>query len=87
MHEKEEREGECYLKVVVPGGGLIGPRNVAQSNLRGVRRNPPETSIIQPIIMMCTWVIFIWNFTPSNFQILKIISESLLSTPLSQNGV
>ena len=32
-------------------------------------------------------MIFIKNFTPSNFQILKIISESLLLTPLSQNGV
>ena len=32
-------------------------------------------------------MIFIKNFTPSNFQISQIISESILSTPLSQNGV
>ena len=32
-------------------------------------------------------MICIKNLTPSNFQIFKIISESLLSTPLSQNGV
>ena len=32
-------------------------------------------------------MIFIKSFTPSNFQIFKIISESLLSTPLSQNRV
>ena len=69
------------------GGGLIGPRNAAQSNLCGVRRNAPEPSIIQPIIMMYIWMIFIKNFTPSNFQIFKIISESLFLTPLSQNGV
>ena len=36
---------------------------------------------------MYIWMIFIKNFTPSNFQIFKLISESLLSTPLSQNGV
>jgi len=37
---------------------------------------------------MYIWMIFIKNFTPSNFQIFKIISESLLlSTPLSQNRV
>ena len=28
------------------GGGLIGLRNVAQSTFRGVRRNPPEISLI-----------------------------------------
>ena len=28
------------------GGGLIGPRNATQSNLRGIQRNPLETSII-----------------------------------------
>ena len=28
------------------GGGLIGPRNATQSNLCGVWRNPPETSLI-----------------------------------------
>ena len=28
------------------GGGLIGPRNAAQSNLCGVQRNPPKTCII-----------------------------------------
>ena len=28
------------------GGGLIGPQNAAKSNLRGVWRNPPKTSII-----------------------------------------
>jgi len=49
------------------GGGLIGPRNAAQSNLCGVRRNPPETSIIQPTRMIYIWMIFIKNFTPSNF--------------------
>ena len=69
------------------GGDLICPRNAAQSNLRGVQRKPPETSIIQPIIIMYIWMIFIKNFTPSNFQNFKIISESILSTPLSQNGV
>jgi len=36
---------------------------------------------------MYIWMIFIKNFTPSNFQISQIISESILSTPLSQNGV
>ena len=69
------------------GSGLIGPRNAAQSNLRGVRRNPPETAIIQPTIMVYAFMIFIKNFTPSNFQIFKITSESILSTPLFQNGV
>ena len=34
------------------GGGQIGPRNAAQSNFRGVRRNPPEISLILPIKMM-----------------------------------
>ena len=28
------------------GGGLIGPRNAAQSTFRWVRRNPPEISLI-----------------------------------------
>ena len=32
-------------------------------------------------------MIFINHFTPSNFQIFKLILESLLSTPMSQNGV
>jgi len=32
-------------------------------------------------------MIFIKNFTPSNFQNFKLISESLLSTLLSQNGI
>ena len=32
-------------------------------------------------------MIFIKNFTPSIFQISQIILESILSTPLSQNGV
>jgi len=36
---------------------------------------------------MYIWMIFIKNFTPSNFQISQIISESILSTLLSQNGV
>ena len=36
---------------------------------------------------MWTWMIFIMNFISSNFQILKIISELFLSTPLSQNGM
>ena len=31
-------------------------------------------------------MILIKNFIPSNFQISQIISESILSTPLSQNG-
>ena len=30
---------------------------------------------------------FIKNFTPSNFQIFKIILESNLSRPLCQNGM
>jgi len=67
------------------GGGLIGPRTAAKSNLRGVRRNPPETSKIQPTRMMFIWMIFIKNFTLSNFQNFKIISESLFSSLLSQN--
>ena len=37
--------------------------------------------------MIYTWMIFIKKFTPSNFQISYLISESILSTPLSQNGV
>ena len=32
-------------------------------------------------------MILIKNFTPSNFQMSQIISESILSAPLSQNGV
>ena len=36
---------------------------------------------------MYTWIIFIKNLTPSNFQISQINSESILLTPLSQNGV
>ena len=36
---------------------------------------------------MYTWLIFIKNFTRSNFENFKLISELLLSTPLSQNGV
>ena len=32
-------------------------------------------------------MIFIMNFTPSNFQIFKIISKSNSSRPLSQNGM
>ena len=32
-------------------------------------------------------MIFIKSFTPSNFQNFKIISESNLSRPLSQNGM
>ena len=32
---------------------------------------------------MYIWMIFIKNFAPSHFQ--KIISESLFSTPMSQN--
>ena len=37
--------------------------------------------------MIYAFMIFIKTFTPSNFQILKIISESNLSTTLSQNGM
>ena len=37
--------------------------------------------------MMYICMIFIKNFIPFNFQIFKIISESLLATPLFQNGV
>ena len=36
---------------------------------------------------MDIWMLFIKNFIPSNFQISQIISESILSTLLSQNGV
>ena len=28
------------------GGGLIGPRNDAQSTFREIRRNPPEISLV-----------------------------------------
>ena len=66
---------------------MIGPWKVAQSNLRGVWRNSPETSKIQPTRMMYIWMIFIKNLTPSNFQNFKIMSESILSTLLSPNGV
>ena len=45
------------------------------------------TSIIQPTKMMYIWIIFIMNFTQSNFQIFKLISESILSIPLFQNRV
>ena len=37
--------------------------------------------------MMYICMIFIKSFTPSNFQTFKIISESNLSKPLSQNGI
>ena len=37
--------------------------------------------------MMYICMIFIKNLTLSNFQIFKIISESNLSRPLSQNGM
>ena len=80
-----EREGKKLPQGGGSGGGLIGPRKAVQSFLRGVRRNPPETSMIQPTRKMYAWMIFINNFTPSNFQIFKIISESNLSKPLSQN--
>ena len=36
---------------------------------------------------MYIWIMFIKNFTPSNFQNFKLITESLLSTPPPQNGV
>ena len=36
---------------------------------------------------MYIWLILIKNFTPSNFQISQIVSKSILSTLLSQNGV
>ena len=36
---------------------------------------------------MYIWMIFIKKFTPSNFHIFKIILKSILSIPLSQNGV
>ena len=87
MHETN-REGRKKLpQGGGSGGGVIGPRNTAQSILRGVLRNWPVTSIIQPTKIIYIWMIFIKNFTPSNFQIFKLISESLLSTPLSQNRV
>ena len=86
MHEIN-REGKKLPLGGGSGGGLIGPRNAAQSNVRGVQRNPPETSKIQPTRIMYICMIFIKNFTPSYFQICKIISESNLSIPLSQNGM
>ena len=47
------REGrKNYLKGVVPVAVLLVSWNAAQSNLHGVQRNPPETSIIQPTKMM-----------------------------------
>ena len=46
MHETN-REGRKKLpQGGGSGGGLIGPRNVTQSVLCGVRRNPPEISLI-----------------------------------------
>ena len=52
MHETI-REGEKILpQGGGSGGGLIGPRKAAQSFLRGVQRNPPKTSRIQPTRMM-----------------------------------
>ena len=87
MHETN-REGRKKLpQGGGSSGGLIGPRKAAQSFLRGVRRNPPETSKIQPTKKIYAFMIFITNFTPSNFQIFKIISESNLSKSLSQNGM
>ena len=43
--------------------------------------------MIQPTKKMYVFMIFIKNFTPSIFQIFKIISESKFSKPLSQNGM
>ena len=86
MHETNREGRKKSSQGGGSGGGLIGPRNAAQSNLRGVRRNPPETSRIQPTRMMYICMIF-KSFTLSNFQIFKIISESNLSRPLSQNGM
>ena len=37
--------------------------------------------------MIYAFIIFIKTFTLSNFQIVKIISESNLSTPLSKNEI
>ena len=54
-----EREGKKLPQGGGSGGGRIGPRNETQSNLRGVRRNPLETSIIQPTRMI---YIYIYDF-------------------------
>ena len=85
MHEINRKGRKNHLKVVAPV--VVCPRNAAQSNVRGIRWNPPETSKIQPTRMMYIFMIFIKSFTLSNFQIFKIISESNLSRPLSQNGM
>ena len=52
MHETNREGRKKSPQGGGSGGGLIGPRNAAQFNLRGVRRNPPETSIIQPTKMI-----------------------------------
>ena len=46
MHETNREERKKSPQGGGSGGGLIGPRNAAQSNFRGVRRNPPEISLI-----------------------------------------
>ena len=67
MHETN-REGRKKLPLGGgSGGGLIGPRNAVQSNLRGVQKNPPKTSKIQPTRMMYICMIFMKNLTLSNF--------------------
>ena len=85
MHETNREGRKNSPQGGSSGDGLICPRNAAQSNVYGIRRNPPETSKIQPMRMMYICMIFIKIFTLSNFQIFKIISDSILSTPLSQN--
>ena len=40
MHETNREEGKKLPLGGGFGGGLIGPRNAAQSNVRGIRRNP-----------------------------------------------
>ena len=69
------------------GGGLIGPRNVAQFKNDGSCSNPPVTSLIRPNKILENCMILLKKLSPSNFQFSKIITESFSSTFLSNNEV